>query len=156
PGAVHRQVELGDRGGRAQWRQLFGEDRGCLGVAGRRERPCRRLRRTVPPVWPESSTPVSSASRSRAFANGAAAPRRATIARSPPDSDAWATPSSSSRGTTSDRQSLGVVVGAATLDRTEHRIERLGPVGDEPGLVSRPAAKVGTAVAGIGGQQPLK
>jgi hypothetical protein len=44
--------------------------------------------------------PARSASRSAAWANGAVAAARAVILRSPGDSEAPATPSSSSRGTT--------------------------------------------------------
>jgi hypothetical protein len=44
--------------------------------------------------------PANSANRSAALANGAAAPTRAVILRSPGDSEAPAIPSSSSRGTT--------------------------------------------------------
>ncbi len=46
-----------------------------------------------------------------------------------------------------------VIPGAAQPHRAEHRVDGLGPVGDEPGLVAGPALGSRATVAGIGAQQ---
>jgi len=42
------------------------------------------------------------------------------------------------------------------LIRPEHRVNGLGPVGDELGLVTRPAVDAGTALSGVGCEQLLE
>ena len=49
-----------------------------------------------------------------------------------------------------------VVVGPPELDRSQHRVEVLVPVGDEGGLVAGSAVDAGAAVPGVHRQQVLK
>ena len=49
-----------------------------------------------------------------------------------------------------------MVVGAVQRDRSEHGVDPLGPVADEPGLMPGAAVDPRTAVAGVEGQQPLR
>ena len=102
-GAVDGDVELVRRaprvGGCGSTATAPVRDRGRLGgerVPRRRRRRSRRMRSIRLGV---NRIPASSASRSAAVANGSAAAARAVMRRSPGDSDAPVTPSSSSRGT---------------------------------------------------------
>ena len=49
-----------------------------------------------------------------------------------------------------------VVVGAAQRDRAEHRVDRLGAVGDEAGLVPGAAVDARPTVPGVPGKQRLE
>src|SRR5262249_45611066 len=122
----------------------------CLPIAWAAATPAasadRSVRLTV------SSTPASSASRPAAVANGTAAAARAVIFCSPGDSEACSMPSSPSGGHAVPA-GRAVVPGAAQPHRAHHRVDGLGPAGDEPGLVAVPAACARAAMPGIHSQQ---
>ena len=86
------------------------------------------------------------------MANGAVAAARAVILRSPGDSEAPVTPSSSSRGTIPRPHDGAVVVGAAHHDTAQHGVEVLVAVTDELRVMPGPAVDPRPAVPGVGGQ----
>lgn len=99
-GSVDGYVELGDRGARRERHQLTAEHRGGFGVEAGAQRRAVGLRAALHPLGGQLHS-GQFGQQVVAFANGAAAPVRATIARSPGDSETPATPSSSSLGSTS-------------------------------------------------------
>ena len=155
-GAVDGDVELVRHHRRRQHAHPPVRDRGGLGPASVPRRRRRRLRLPRSIRLGDNRIPASSANRSAALANGAAArgagghlaqPRRQ---RRPGDAELVVArhDPAPARG--------AVIVGAAHRDRAQHGVDVLVAVADELGVMARAAVDPRAAVAGVGGQQLLQ